>query len=137
MSIKLEQLPEQYRLGHKYIDGQHEILFQLFRELSEYCKNADYDVDLDIILLSLKTYVETHFRYEEQLMESSGYENMLSHKLEHKALEEQVVDKYVKFSILTNEDEMMVFALDMKGFLLNWLLEHIAVTDKVFCKTLK
>jgi hemerythrin len=136
MSIKLEQLPEQYRLGHKYIDGQHEILFQLFRELSEYCKDADYYVDLEIILLSLKTYVDTHFRYEEQLMESSGYDDVEAHKIEHSSLEKQVVERVEKFSTLSGKDELKVFALDLKGFLLDWLLEHISETDRTFCKTL-
>ncbi|MBF0379675.1 MAG: bacteriohemerythrin [Magnetococcales bacterium] len=136
MSIKLEQLPEQYRLGHKYIDGQHEILFQLFKELSEYCKDSNYDLDLSIILLSLKTYVDTHFRYEEQLMESSGYGDVAAHKIEHSSLEKQVVERIEHFSTLNSNDELMAFALDMKGFLLNWLLEHISVTDRKFCKSL-
>ncbi|MBF0193907.1 MAG: hemerythrin family protein [Magnetococcales bacterium] len=136
MSIKLVQLPEQYRLGHKYIDGQHEILFQLFKELSEYCKDTEYDIELEIILLSLKTYVDTHFRYEENLMESLGYINIETHKLEHSKLEKQVVEKFDKFSTLSNKDEMMVFALDLKGFLMHWLLEHIAETDRTFCETL-
>jgi hypothetical protein len=46
MSITLELLPEEYRLGHENIDGQHEILYQLFRELSKYCSDAEYELDL-------------------------------------------------------------------------------------------
>ncbi len=56
MSFKLEQLPEKFRLGHEFIDGQHELLFQLFKELSEFCENEETELEfeIDIILLSLK-----------------------------------------------------------------------------------
>ena len=135
MSIELELLPEQYRLGHETIDGQHEILFQLFRELSEYCDADDYELELDFILLSLKTYVATHFRCEEGLMEAAHYENLKSHISEHHALENQVLAQIDRFSTLDNKADIKQFAQEMKSFILNWLLEHIAQTDRKFCQT--
>jgi hemerythrin len=136
MSIELDQLPEQYRLGHESIDGQHEILFQLYRELSEFCSDEKYDLELDLILLSLKTYVVTHFRFEEELMAASGYEHMVEHQIEHNNLEQQVIDQIERFGTLTGNDEKRGFALGMKGFLFSWLADHIAKTDRKFCQTL-
>jgi hemerythrin len=136
MSITLDQLPTEYRLGHELIDGQHEILFQLYRELTEYCGDTEYELELDIILLSLKTYVETHFRCEEGLMESAGYQGLLEHRSEHQGLEKQVMEQIERFNAMTSEEEVKGFALEMKIFLFNWLANHIAETDKKFCQSL-
>jgi hemerythrin len=136
MSIKLELLSEQYQLGHQLIDGQHEILFQLFRELSEYCENENYNLEVELILQSLKTYIETHFRFEEDLMESLNYQYLTEHKSEHRNLEQQVIDEIDRFASITNKDEIKEFALEIKGFLFGWLVHHIAETDKKLCQTL-
>ncbi|MBF0358356.1 MAG: bacteriohemerythrin [Magnetococcales bacterium] len=137
MSIRLELLPEEYRLGHLFIDSQHEILFQLFRELSEYCSNAEYALDLEIILGSLETYVDSHFRYEEGLMETSSYKDIDAHRELHHVLEKQVVEKIKKFNALSDRDDLVGFAREMQEFLSKWLQDHIAETDRKFCHTLQ
>ncbi|MBF0358797.1 MAG: bacteriohemerythrin [Magnetococcales bacterium] len=136
MSIKLEHLPSEYRLNHEYIDSQHEVLFNLFQELSEYCNNKEYELEIDLILLSLKTYVDTHFRFEEDLMEKSGYSEVEEHKSMHLVLEQQVIDKIDYFESLSNQEEIEQFTLEMKDFLLNWLIDHIAKTDRKFCRSI-
>ncbi len=136
MSIQLDQLPAEFRLGHEAIDGQHEILFQLYRELGDYCQNAEYDVDLELILLSLKTYVDTHFRFEEDLMGSMEYQGLAAHRTEHHELERQVDAQVDRFHTLTKEDEIKAFALGLKQFLYKWLTNHIAETDRKLCQSL-
>lgn len=135
MSIALELLPEEFRLGHEAIDGQHEILFQLFRELSDYCSTQEYELELEIILLSLKTYVATHFRYEEGLMEVEEYQDFAAHKAEHRSLEKQVLDHMSRYATLEGRDELLKFAVVMKNFLYSWLVNHIAKTDRKLCQT--
>jgi hemerythrin len=137
MNININLMPEEYRVGHKYIDGQHEILFQLFEELSLYCKNSEAEVELEFILLSLKTYVETHFRFEEGLMEQvAGYKDIVAHKGKHKAFEQLILDKMATFDQLSQEDELKSFAKELRDFLQDWLIEHIAKTDRQFCQTI-
>ncbi|MBF0455897.1 MAG: bacteriohemerythrin [Magnetococcales bacterium] len=137
MSIKLELLPEQYQLGHESIDGQHEILFQLYDELSECCKNREFRLEIELILLSLKTYIGTHFRFEERLMESADYPDSVAHKAAHHALELQVLEKISEFSTLQSDEAFKTFAFDLKTFLYDWLIDHISHTDRAFCRVLK
>jgi hemerythrin len=136
MSFMLDQLPVEYRLGHEFIDGQHEILFQLYRELSDYCDDEQYDLELGLVLLSLKTYVATHFRYEEGLMESSGYPGLDNHLIEHRKLEDMVVEQMEKFETLSDQKELEEFAKEMKEMVLAWLKNHISKTDRLFCDSL-
>ncbi len=134
--MTLETLPEKYLLGHKAIDSQHEVLYQLYRELSGYCENDDYDLDVESILSSLKIYVATHFLYEEELMEETSYQDMVEHKSQHNILKEQVLEQMNKFAALDGKAEEREFVIALKDFLLEWLVVHIAESDRKLCLTM-
>lgn len=130
ISLCLDQLPERYRLGDDTLDGQHEILFQLLSELTTLCQEGRQGVELSLILLSLRTYVTVHFRYEEEYMASVGYPGRDDHLLLHTQLEQKVLDALERFSTLSEPQELLNFAAELKEFLTQWLEQHIGKEDR-------
>ena len=88
------------------------------------------------ILASLKDYTEFHFNDEEELMKKIGYPEIEAQKRAHSAFVEKLVN--IDFRELeAMDDNQEEYLMDLIGFLLGWLSNHILGSDKKIGKYIK
>lgn len=116
---------EKYSVGVDTFDAQHRKIFDLVNTLYEGIKQKR-EV-LQEVFEDLLQYTQTHFAAEEKAMEAAGYPDLEHHKKEHEALVKKVLEYYDKYK---NDGGQM--HLEMMGFLVNWLNDHIAISDKAY-----
>lgn len=114
-----------YSIGHDEIDKQHQRLVNIINHLLRSLTDALEDREVDVVLTEVVEYTRYHFRTEEDLMAKHGYPDLQHHRELHKALVQQVAQK---FDDLSHGKE--VTAIDLISFLQHWLIEHIVAEDK-------
>ncbi|MEO5378700.1 MAG: hemerythrin domain-containing protein [Magnetococcus sp. DMHC-6] len=138
MNPQFTAMPEKFHLGYPAVDLQHEILFVLFDELTQSIKNIgnnqkDDSFELKEIYMGLNSYVKNHFNYEEEKMHASKYQNSEAHTHEHRQLEQQITDLSNQFTMAADKEEINIIAKNTHAFLYEWLVQHIADSDKKLC----
>lgn len=114
------------------IDGQHQNLFAIARELYDAMSAGHGKAALERILDRLIQYTAVHFAYEERLMLAHGYPDFVHHKAQHVALTKQVLAFQAEFK--SGRASMTVQLLQ---FLKDWLEKHIKVSDQAYAPYLK
>jgi hemerythrin-like metal-binding protein len=71
-------------------------------------------------------YAITHFRDEEDYMKKASYPDLDAHKKEHENFLTEVKSSFTKFK------ESDSPPIDLVVFLKKWLLNHIAIKDKLY-----
>jgi len=119
---------ESYSVGFELIDNQHKGLVKMVNTLFAGCKHGDVTADIAYLQTISKAmeYARIHFSDEEKYMCIVGYPKLEEHKKEH---EEFVVE--IKNSIHLFE-KGKTEPIKMANFLKNWLLNHIAISDKQY-----
>ena len=92
---------------------------------------AEKDLVLKKILADLIAYTAYHFNAEEALMRRANYSELEEHMEIHKSLMEKVKKLQSEF-IKGNE----VVRNETLIFLRNWLVKHIAGTDKKYISSM-
>lgn len=113
-----------YETGHPIVDGQHKNLFSLVNNLHIAIQDGHKKLMLIETMEKLASYVDTHFKTEEELMLASGYPNFDSHKQIHDQLKDQAF-KLIKLFSLGKVD----LTATISKFLSDWLTEHIMEID--------
>lgn len=121
---------ENYEIGVRHIDEQHEKLFEIadraYKLLTNDFITDKYDKIIEI-LGELKEYTIFHFKSEEEYMLSIGYKKFLSHKVEHENFINEInnidLDK-----IDLNQDGSVKEILE---FVVDWIDGHILNQDKL------
>ena len=120
-----------FSVGVQEIDSQHKKLLAIANRLNDAMRHNQERETLAEILNDLRGYTETHFAFEERLMDQHAYILSAQHKLEHQKLVQIVVEFQGKFNRgdadLTSE--MMILLRD-------WLSRHIMNSDKSFGRAL-
>lgn len=127
---------DSYSVNISDIDNQHKELFTIASKLSNYIKEYDvitdqYD-DVKQIFNELTNYTIYHFQFEEDLMVNNGYEDIAIHKAQHDIFINKIKSLEFSEDIYINQKRSMLEAL---SFLLDWVSNHILITDmkyKVF-----
>lgn len=115
-----------YTVHDKDLDGQHQRLFTIINDLHKTLLSSDGKEQVGQSITNLLAYATDHFSAEELVMEAYGYPGLVSHKLEHRKLIQQVTQFEVEF----NQDNCAV-APDLFVFLVKeWLVGHILAMDK-------
>ena len=116
--------------GVAEIDAQHQILVHTLNEAGDRLSHSASLEDYETITHELLSYALYHFETEEALMQEYGYEHTEAHdahrhQAEHRSFTQQViaVREQLKAGILTPPEALV-------GFLNDWLLRHIMLTDK-------
>jgi len=119
---------DSYSVGFEHIDNQHKELVKMVNELYKACKVGALNEDIVYLRTVSKAleYARVHFSDEEEYMGKVFYPELDEHKKQH---EEFVVE--IKKSIKLFEYGKTA-PIEMANFLKNWLLEHIAVSDKKY-----
>lgn len=119
-------------LGIDVLDAQH-------RRIFDYIVQLDRGVDaVDIASIretfgDLKTYTETHFLFEESLMERAGYEGAELHARTHKVFTRRI---WVLFRRFEQEGDLDA-AREVSDLLIRWLMKHILEDDQEFVPAMK
>jgi hemerythrin len=120
--------------GVKIIDDQHKALLNLTNDLFNHCigdEEAEQAYFKKIITEAVE-YTKNHFTTEEQLMQATKFPGYHEHKREHDLFIYTVVEQIKKF-----QKTQKVSLLEFTRFLKNWLLQHIAISDKLYFEYFK
>ncbi|QQO08565.1 bacteriohemerythrin [Breznakiella homolactica] len=123
-----------FSVGIKIIDDQHKGLLDLTNDLFNHCI-GDEEAEREYfkkVVKQLVDYVKLHFSTEEVIMREMKFAGLPDHKREHDAFVLKVVQQVKDF----NEGKKFALPAFTK-FLKNWVLTHIAISDKQYFEHLK
>jgi hemerythrin-like metal-binding protein len=121
------QWQNSYSVGVRPIDDQHMELIRLTNKLFSSCmagQKRGGSAFLDAIHEAVE-YTGYHFGTEEKIMERINYPDYAKHKKEHTDFVREVYIKVEEF-----KTGKMLAPLQFVYFLRDWVLHHIAVSDK-------
>lgn len=120
---------KEYSVGIKSMDEQHYKMVEIANNLYESIKAGKKNEALVETFKSLVEYVQTHFSAEEKLMEDNEYpfNQLLKHKQEHQDLIKKIRELFEKA-----KSGSATVNLEMLNFLRDWIMIHIAESDKKY-----
>jgi hemerythrin len=123
-----------FSVGVKLIDEQHKELLRLTNDLFNHCvgnEESERAYFREVIGKAVD-YAKVHFSTEEKIMLATKFEGYWEHKREHDAFVLNVVDQIRAF----NEGKPFTLFAFTK-YLKNWILTHVAVSDKHYFEQFK
>jgi hemerythrin-like metal-binding protein len=120
--------------GFEEIDNQHKELIALIQKLFVTVNGRESLKQVGIATDFLREYIVQHFQMEERYMEAYGYAGRDNHKAQHQKFIEDFEAHQEKFYLNIADYHM---ALEIKGWLYNWLVNHITKTDKALGEFLR
>ena len=120
---------DRYSVGIPFIDEQHKELFRQTNELYAACFKNEAEVRelFKGVIHSMVEYVGVHFSAEEKMMEKIKYPELAEHKKQHDDFVKRVLVGVQDF-----EEGKKLVPNNFVRFLKDWLLAHIAVSDKKY-----
>ncbi len=122
---------ERLSVGIDSIDRQHKVLIGYINTLADGVANGTINTIVGKVLNNLITYTKSHFMYEEMLLDSCGYSDIVEHKRHHTNLVGKVDDFYARF-----KRGETIPGTELLEFLKDWLNHHILKDDIAYSKTL-
>ncbi|MGO9569373.1 MAG: bacteriohemerythrin [Desulfomonilaceae bacterium] len=122
---------DSFNIGNAEIDLQHRSFLETLNEYYEITFGGKKDTVDKELVNKLKTYAATHFRFEEDLMQSVGYKAIERHRKQHRYFESLVLD--FESAHLQGKTQTLMTAVE---FLRDWFLNHILDEDKKFFPSL-
>ena len=113
--------------GIELIDSQHKELFDLTNKLYQACLSGNDDAVFKEAMSSMVNYVHFHFSAEQVLLERIHYPAYAEHKKQHDTLVRDILNSVKDY----NEGKNFV-ANHFVRTLKDWILSHIAITDKMY-----
>jgi len=106
-------------------ENEHARIIGLLQQATEAFIHQASPSEVNAILLDLSGYTLSHFRAEEELMDSIAYPGIETHKREHEQLAAQV---HELLDVPSKQEALQkaVSVLDI------WLDVHLRITDKEF-----
>lgn len=123
---------ERYSVGVDLFDQQHQRLFKMINGLHDGLREKRGREALKAALDGLMDYTKTHFADEERLMEKAHYPSLKLHTQQHAGLVEKVNEFYNAYHA-----GEAVMTVELIGFLMDWLKEHIMEADKQYAPWLR
>ena len=120
------------RLGVAEIDEQHQRFVGYINEIDAALERGEKTESFLVILQQLLDYAVEHFTAEEALMRKYDYPGYNGHRDIHSATTDELWDFDIRI-MADHEEETREF-LD---FVINWLRNHILVTDQELATFLK
>jgi hemerythrin len=122
---------DKYSVGVPSVDGQHKRLIEIINTFYDAMREGKGESALRQTLDDLIDYTNTHFRYEENLLQAKGYPDLAAHKKVHESLTAQVMDLVSKYKA-----GKAALSIETGNFLKNWLANHIMTTDHKYSQHL-
>jgi len=125
-----------FEIGIPLIDGQHKKLVSLcdsfYQSLLKSRSNGNsllWESSLVVALHECTDYVREHLRQEELLMKAAGYADFAAHKKMHDTFALKILEMDSSFETVSLGD-----TVNFVKFLYDWIIQHIAHTDKQYVK---
>ncbi|MDP2880162.1 MAG: bacteriohemerythrin [Azonexus sp.] len=116
--------------GIEVIDAQHQRIVEYINDLEIAKMKRDKKMVNDIIE-QLIDYTQSHFGFEEEMLEEAGYKFLKPHKKVHELFIRRVTD----FTMRAAKGEDIVD--ELHSMLSKWLLNHIANEDRDYADAVK
>lgn len=131
--MALEWKPD-LAVGVKEIDDQHKELFSKISALFDACNVGKGKEQIDNTVRYLQEYVVLHFNSEEKLQKQYNYPEYINHKAQH----DQFIKDFLELKESIDKDGITgLLIIKLNKTLVDWLINHIRKTDKVFAAFLK
>ena len=122
-----------WELGIPLIDGQHQKLVSMIRELQEDSRSPDIGSQtLLFVLFEILDYAVTHFTDEEALFTAKGWSGEAGHLAEHEEFLHRARAQLETFR--TDGESVRERTL---AWLVKWLKSHILQSDRAFADYLR
>jgi hemerythrin len=121
-------------VGIKLIDEQHKELLNLTNDLFNHCvgdEEAEREYFKQVINKAIN-YIKVHFSTEEKIMLATKFSGYREHKRQHDSFVLTVVEQVNAL----NEGKAFTL-LNFTKFLKDWVLTHIAISDKLYFEYFK
>jgi len=116
--------------GIEEIDNQHKRIVEMINHLYDAEQNGDNN-EIREVLVDLVDYTQSHFAFEETLMEDAGYRFSRAHKKVHELFIRRVVEYRMRFDAGEN------IVQELRDTLSRWLFSHIRSEDAAYAETVK
>ena len=128
MANELVTWSDEFSVNNKTIDAQHQELVRMTNEFYAGCQMGGVMAKVYFLktIQGAVNYVKTHFATEEEFMQKANYPEYEEHKKQHEDFVAQVIKAVKEFESGDTAPAAMA------NFLKNWLLEHIAKSDKQY-----
>ncbi len=124
--MPLLEWQDEYRIGIKSLDYEHQDLFEQLSELhADLVKHVD-DTKIEDCLGRIYARVSAHFALEEKMMRESKFPNYHNHKEEHDEQLDSVTDAITGY--LNDPSDASGEALEKQ--LSHWIIDHVLTSDK-------
>jgi hemerythrin len=131
MSIEWD---ESLATGNSSIDNQHKELFKRFESLMTACNQRKGKEEIYNVLTFLDEYVRSHFAMEEMLQKKHNYPHYPDHKEQHDGFIRDLQKLGDQFN---QEGASLSLVIQTNQIMVNWLINHINVTDRALADFLR
>jgi hemerythrin len=116
-----------FNVGNEVADRQHRQFLETLNTYYEIMSGGKKEAVDKKLIDNLKDYIDTHFRFEEELMEAAEYAEIKRHQNQHMSFESMVRD--FESAHLKGKFETLSSAMIL---LRDWFINHILDEDKKF-----
>ncbi len=115
-----------FSIGVEAIDKQHQELFKRTNQLLEACQQGRGKEAVSKTLTFLEDYVNTHFSYEESLMQKYAYPEFTAHQNLHR----EFTQSLLKLKQEAQNNIGLSLVTQVNKFVVDWWINHITKVDK-------
>ncbi len=116
---------DEFSVHNAGMDTHHMKLVEIANSIAAILMSTQDRDALDNAMDALVDYTHYHFAAEEELMERYEYPGLVSHRAQHRRLEQQVAEFRAGIEGRDTLDD-----LDFTGFLERWLISHVLDIDR-------
>lgn len=122
---------ESYNIDVPTIDSQHQQLVLIANQLYDLAHGdtESYKRGVDAALKKLVDYTDYHLKFEEDFLRVKGYPQVDFHKMQHDQFISQINGQMKKLTDPQQQDGLVLY-----DYLLKWLLNHIAKSDRAWSR---
>lgn len=125
-AFRIEWDEESMATGFAEIDAQHRDWIAMFNDFENAIRQQKGTQVYSEALLFIIRYAETHFTFEEKLMEKYHSTGRLANKAEHDKLRSRIRDfSYMTWPVGATEQDVLA----LEAELVDWLKNHIMTVD--------
>jgi hemerythrin len=120
-----------YSVGIDCVDRQHKALLAYTNQLYDVRNKQLAAIEKLRLIRNALSYVDAHFKTEEDIMLAIGFDKYDDHKKEHTDLVKTV------FSVIADfEASGQINVKALADYLAKWIVNHIAKTDRIHFKNM-
>ncbi len=124
--MSLLEWQDEYRIGIKSLDYEHQNLFKQLSELhADLVKHVE-EIEIEDCLGRIHAQVSAHFALEEKIMRESKFPNYHRHKEEHDEQLDSVTDAITGYL----NDPSDADGKELGDQLSDWIINHVLTSDK-------